>query len=54
MIPLRPPMQVIAAVTVGKDMSDLFPDVIGCIQTGLSVPLRRLSMRSLGLQMILR
>jgi hypothetical protein len=26
--------QVIAALTVGKDMSPLFPDVVNCMQTG--------------------
>jgi AP-1 complex subunit beta-1 len=30
-------LQVIAALTVGKDMSPLFPDVINCMQTGGSV-----------------
>lgn len=37
----RPPLtpvlalaQVIAAMTVGKDVSMLFPDVINCMQTG--------------------
>ena len=30
-------LQVIAAVTVGKDMNALFPDVVNCMRTGAFV-----------------
>jgi hypothetical protein len=30
------PLQVIAAITVGKDMNALFPDVVNCMRTGAS------------------
>ncbi len=32
------PAQVIAALTVGKDMSPLFADVVNCMQTGAFLP----------------
>jgi hypothetical protein len=34
--PAPVPPQVIAAITVGKDMNALFPDVVNCMRTGAS------------------
>lgn len=38
--------KVIAAITVGKDMNALFPDVVNCMRTGACGPPQRESSRS--------